>query len=91
MLNRLRVAALLFSLATLVYAYRSRQSHGTFLGVPFEFRFPTPARVMERWWNAKDTRIFTPHVLGVGWSLNVYQVLRRFGYVGQDEDEATGP
>ena len=91
MINRLRVAALLFSLTTLIYAYRSRQSHGTFLRVPFEFRFPTPGRVRERWWNAKDTRMFTPHVFGVGWSLNVYQVLRRLGYVGEDGDEATGP
>ena len=91
MINRIRVVTILFSLATLVYAYRSRQSHGTFVGVPFEFRFPTPGRIQERWWNRNDGRLFTPHVFGVGWSLNVYQVLRRLGYVGEDEDEATGP
>ena len=91
LINRLRVVALVFSLVTLIYAFRSKQSHGTFFGVPFEFRFPTPGRVRDRWWNAKDTRIFTPHVFGVGWSLNAYQVLRRLGYVGEDEDKATGP
>ena len=91
MIKRLRVITLMFSLVTLVYAYRSRQSHGKFLGVPFEFRFPTPGRIRERWWNADDARIFPPHIFGVGWSLNVYQALRRLGYVGQDEDEAAGP
>ena len=91
MIKRLRVITLLFSLVTLIYAYRSRQSHGKFFGVPFEFRFPTLERIRERWWNADDSRVFTPHVFGVGWSLNAYQVLRRLGYVDQEEDEASGP
>ena len=79
MIKRLRVITLLFSLVTVIYAYRSQQSHGKFPGVPFEFRFPTLGRIRERWWNADDSRVFTPHVFGVGWSLNAYQVLRRFG------------
>ena len=88
--SKLRAATLLFTLATLVYAYRTRQSHGTFLRVPFEFRFPTPQRVRERWWNAADDRILTPHVFGVGWSLNVHQVLKRLGYVGRDDGGDAG-
>jgi uncharacterized membrane protein len=33
--------------------------------------------VMERWWNPNDERVLTPHVFGVGWSLNLYQLKRR--------------
>ena len=65
-----------FAAAAVVYALVSRQSHGRMLGVPFEFRFPTVSRLRERLWNAEDPRIFTPHVFGVGWSLNGLQLLR---------------
>ena len=64
-----------FTVAAAVYAYRTRQSHGTFLGVPFEFKIPTTARIRERWWNPDDPRLFTPSVLGVGWSLNLYRLV----------------
>ena len=77
--SMLRVATSLFTVAVVVHAVRSKQSHGKFLGVPFEFRFPTVSRVRERWWNREDRRIFTPHVFGVGWSLNLYQVRERLG------------
>jgi hypothetical protein len=49
-----------------------RQWHGELAGfIPYEFRLPTFARVKQRWWNPEDERIFTPHVFGVGWSVNV--------------------
>ena len=74
-----RIATSAFTVATIVHAATTKQSHGKFLGVPFEFRFPTVKRVRERWWNREDPRIFTPHVFGVGWSLNLYQVRKRLG------------
>ncbi len=46
--------------------------------VPYDFRPPTPARVLERWWNPDDPRLFTPHVFGVGWSLNLARLARLF-------------
>ncbi len=67
----------LFTLATVIYAVKTKQSHGTFLHVPFEFRRPTVQRIRKRWWNPDDESIFTPHVFGVGWSINVYQVRKR--------------
>ena len=70
----------LFTLATLIYAIRTKQSHGRFLNVPFEFRVPNVQRLRDRWWNPQDDRIFTPHVFGVGWSVNVRQVLMRLGF-----------
>jgi hypothetical protein len=56
---------------------KDRTWEGRVFGVPYDFRPPTPERFMERWWNPKDERIFTPHFFGVGWSINLYQVQRR--------------
>ena len=67
-----------------MYALRTRQSHGRFLKVPYDFRFPTLQRLKDRFWNPDDPRIFTPHVFGVGWSINAYQLLRQLGV---DESE----
>ena len=70
-----RTFTTVFTVAAIVYAIRTKQSHGTFLTVPFEFRVPTWQRVRGRIWNADDPRFFTPHVFGVGWSVNLYRVL----------------
>ena len=81
----------LFTIATVIYAVRTKQSYGSFLKVPFEFRVPTLPRARERLWNREDQRIFTPHVFGVGWSLNVYQVLKRLGFGEKHDGELTPP
>ena len=81
LVRKWRAVAGLFTIATVIHAVRASKSHGTFMGVPFEFRPPTARRLRERWWNADDRRIFTPHVFGVGWSLNLHRLLRR----GRDE------
>lgn len=55
-----------------------RTWHGTLLGfIPYEFRPPTLSRVRERLWNPDDERILTPHIFGVGWSINLYQLQKR--------------
>ncbi len=76
---RWRIIISVFTLATVIYAVKTKQSHGRFLGVPFEFRVPTLHRVRKRWWNPEDSRMLTPHVFGVGWSVNIPQVLKRLG------------
>ena len=83
-LIRWRTIATAFTVATLVYAIKTRQSHGRFLKVPYEFRVPTVQRIRDRFWNPNDARIFTPHIFGVGWSLNVYQVVRRLRSEGSE-------
>ena len=82
---RWRTITMLFTLATVVYAVKTRRSHGTLLKVPFEFRVPTLGRIRERWWNPEDERVFTPGVLGVGWTVNAYQLLRRLGITGKGD------
>ncbi len=76
---RVRTLVSIFAVITVVYAVRTNQSHGRFLGVPFEFRLPTLRRVKKRWWNPEDERVFTPHVFGVGWSINIPQAMNRLG------------
>ena len=76
MKNLWKAIATAFTVAAIVYAIRTRRSHGRFLRVPYDFRFPTLQRVRDRFWNPDDPRIFTPHVFGVGWSLNAFQALR---------------
>lgn len=39
--------------------------------MPYELRFPTPARARERLWNGGDARFFVPTVWGIGWSPNL--------------------
>ncbi len=43
LLRKWRAAARLLALATVIHAVRSSESHGAFMGVPFDFRSPTPA------------------------------------------------
>ena len=57
--------------------YMNEKRTGKFLGVPYDWRRPTVARLRSRWWNDRDTRIFTPKSYGWGFDVNVAQVLRR--------------
>jgi hypothetical protein len=50
---------------------------GKFLGIPYDWRRPTTARVKSRWWNADDQRVFTPKSWGWGFSVNVAEIARR--------------
>ena len=83
LVSRLRKLTSLFAVVTIVYALKTRQSHGRFLRVPFEFRVPTPQRIRQRLWNPEDESIVTPQAFGVGWTLNLYQVARRLGLIGK--------
>lgn len=55
-----------------------RAWHGKVVGVPYDFRPPTPARVRAALWDPTNDRILTPHAFGMGWSINV-AALRRLG------------
>jgi len=53
-----------------------RTWHGTVAGfVPYEFRVPTVERIRERVWDPEGEHILSPHVFGVGWTLNVGRVV----------------
>ena len=48
---------------------------GTFLGVPYDWRRPTVARVKERLWNPDDPRLIVPRVFGWGFEINLARLL----------------
>lgn len=49
-----------------------RTWHGRLLGfVPYDFRIPTPAKLIRAWWNPGSERMIGDTPFGVGWSLNV--------------------
>jgi hypothetical protein len=54
-----------------------RDWHGRVLGVPYDFRAPTIERLLERVWNPRDERIIVPQVIGIGWTINLFQLKRR--------------
>ncbi len=58
-----------------------KTKYGRFLGIPYDWRRPTWSVVREKVWNPQDRHVLTPHIFGWGWSLNLYEVLRRLGLV----------
>ena len=50
---------------------------GTFLGVPYDWRRPTLARIKSRWWNPDDSRLLTPRSFGWGYDVNLARLLGR--------------
>ncbi|WP_227984203.1 DUF5808 domain-containing protein [Nocardia spumae] len=50
---------------------------GKALGMPYDWRRPTFARIRARLWNPDDPRIFTPKSFGWGYDLNLYRLLHR--------------
>lgn len=60
-----------------------RTWHGQLLGVvPYDFRPPTPAKLIGAWWNPRSDRIVGDPAFGVGWSINVAALADRIGASG---------
>jgi hypothetical protein len=63
------------------------QPAGRILGVPYDYR-PTPSRIGSRIWNPRDPRVFMPHLMGIGWTVNLGAVAVRLHLIEPDaEDE----
>ena len=80
--NRSERAGVIAAFATAVVglvAFMRRETEGELLGIPYSFSPPTIERLKGRLWNPEDTRIFTPHIFGWGWSINFYQIGKRLG------------
>ena len=54
-----------------------RSPTGTFLGLPYDWRPLTFARIKQRLWNADDRRLLTPKAFGWGLDLNLDELFRR--------------
>lgn len=50
---------------------------GRFLGMPYDWRRPTWARVKSRVWNPDEPRFLTPKSYGWGFDFNFYRIFHR--------------
>ncbi len=62
-----------------------RTWNGDVLGVPYDLRPPTPARIRSRWWNSHDHRLFVPRAFGVGWDINFHRLMELAMHAGKDD------
>jgi hypothetical protein len=44
--------------------------------VPYDFRLPSPRRLLRAWWDADGDRLFNDQPFGVGWAVNLPVALR---------------
>jgi Family of unknown function (DUF5808) len=56
-----------------------RTWQGTILGLPYDFRPPTPEKLRNTFWNKNTSKIFVPHAFGIGWSVNFYPIVHPKG------------
>ena len=55
-----------------------RTWHGKVLGViPYDFRVPDLRRLREAYWDTSTDRVFSDHVFGVGWAVNIPVAIRK--------------
>jgi hypothetical protein len=52
-------------------------ARGRFLGVPYDWRKPTPARIRHELWNPQSRKIFVPKAYGWGYGINFAALIRR--------------
>jgi hypothetical protein len=54
-----------------------RTWHGRLLGfVPYDFRLPTPRRLLDAFWDPGTDRLFNDQPFGVGWTVNLPVAMR---------------
>ncbi len=59
-----------------------RAWHGALFGrIPYDWRPPTPQRVLGTFWQPQSTSLLSPTVFGVGWSVNLAALLRPIRHV----------
>ena len=64
----------------------ARKGYGKVAGiVPYDFRIPTTEKFKESYWNPYERRVLTPEVFGVGWAINLYQLLENLGFIKQTD------
>lgn len=84
----LRILLLALTAAAVVKELRlpadERTWNGTVAGfVPYDFRMPTVERIRQRLWDTEGDHLLSPHVFGVGWTVNLGRI---YGLVRQQGD-----
>jgi hypothetical protein len=52
-----------------------RTWQGRVLGLPYDFRPPTLARIRAEFWDPDNDALFTPHAFGVGYGINLARLV----------------
>ncbi len=78
--NKLLVLAAVLGIS-LALTVLKRDKQGAFLGVPYNFAWPTPNRIKRGVWDPDNPSLVNPHVYGWGYSVNLHAVARRLGLV----------
>ena len=55
----------------------ARARRGRFLGLPYDWRRPTVARLRRELWNPQEPRVFVPKSFGWGYGINFAALWRR--------------
>jgi len=50
---------------------------GNWQGIPYDWRWPTVARITSRLWNPDEPRLLVPRPFGAGWTTNFARLLGR--------------
>jgi hypothetical protein len=51
--------------------------------VPYDFRFPTPRRFLDAYWNPESSHLFTPEPWGIGWAINFHALVEKLWLVSE--------
>ncbi|TDT97359.1 hypothetical protein EDD99_5488 [Streptomyces sp. 846.5] len=54
-----------------------RTWHGRIIGLPYDFRPPTPERLRAEFWDPQNDALFTPHAFGIGYGVNLARIAGR--------------
>lgn len=67
-----------------------RTWHGKVAGVvPYDFRVPTLERLRQAYWDPRSDVVFSEHVWGVGWAVNIPVFTRKLVQTVQQYVEAS--
>ena len=59
--------------------------------VPYDFRVPTPRKLVHAFWNPDSSNIFSEQPFGVGWTINFGALLPTIrGLIGAGQTPTTG-
>ena len=87
LIRMIEAAAITISLAAVCQELEKPKEERRWQGkvgfIPYDFRIPTIERVKELCWNPDDSRIFTPGVWGIGWTINFYTLLEKMRIIGE--------
>ena len=86
MKRSVKLGLIALGLLSLVAATKKKRA-GMFLGIPYDLRFPTYDRIKQRCWNPDDPHLFTPRIFGWGWTINLYTLVRRLGWLHRKDSK----